>query len=72
MGTLLTASNSIFQLSGGADPLPTIAITQDMLTPLVEGVIANIGAILPMALGIFAIFLGIRIIPSFISKFARF
>ena len=46
---------------GGAD-LPTIAITTDMLKPLVEGVVANIGVVLPVGLALFAIMLGIRII----------
>ena len=51
--------------------LPTIAITEDMLKPLVEGVVANVGVILPIGLGLFAIFLGIRIIPGLISRFVR-
>ena len=51
--------------------LPSIAITTDMLTPLVEGVVANIQVILPVGLGLFAIFLGIRIIPGLISRFVR-
>ena len=51
--------------------LPSIAITTDMLTPLVEGVVANIQIILPVGLGLFAIFLGIRIIPGLISRFVR-
>ena len=53
------------------DELPTIAITEEMLTPLVEGVVANVGVILPIGLGLFAIFLGIRIIPGLISRFIR-
>ena len=48
--------------------LPTIAITEEMLTPLVEGVVANISVILPIGLGLFSIFLGIRIIPAVISR----
>lgn len=50
-------------------PLPTIAITTDMLLPLVEGVIANIGVILPVGIGLFSIFLGIKIVPGLISRF---
>lgn len=57
--------------SSGGSSLPTIAITTDMLKPLVDGVIANIGAILPIGLGLFAFFLGIRIIPGLISSFVR-
>ena len=51
--------------------LPSIAITTDLLAPLVEGVVANIQVILPVGLGLFAIFLGIRIIPGLISRFVR-
>jgi len=57
--------------AGGADALPSIAITTEMLTPLVEGVVANVQVILPVGLGLFAIFLGIRIIPGLISRFVR-
>ena len=39
--------------------------------PLVQGVVDNISAILPVGLGLFAIFLGIRIIPGLLSRFAR-
>ena len=53
------------------DNLPTIAITEEMLKPLVEGVVANVGVILPIGLGLFAIFLGIRIIPGLISRFVH-
>lgn len=57
--------------SGGTSSLPTVAITTDMLTPLVEGVVSNIGVILLVGLGLFAIMLGIRIIPGLITRFIR-
>lgn len=57
--------------SSGAATLPSIAITTEMLNPLVEGVMANVQVILPVGLGLFAIFLGIRIIPGLITKFVR-
>ncbi len=50
---------------------PTVSITNEMLAPLVQGVVDNISAILPVGLGLFAIFLGIRIIPGLLSRFAR-
>ena len=59
------------QGGSGSTTLPTVAITTDMLTPLVEGVVANIGVILPVGLGLFAIMLGIRIIPGLISRFIK-
>lgn len=49
--------------------LTAAAITPDMLAPLTEGITANIGVILPVAIGIFAIFIGIRLIPDLIKKF---
>lgn len=57
--------------SGGGSGLPSIAITEDMLRPLVDGVIANVSVILPIGLGLFAVFLGIRIIPALISRFVH-
>lgn len=47
------------------------AITEEILTPLVEGVVANISVILPIGLGLFAVFLGIRIIPGLVSRFVK-
>lgn len=57
--------------TGGASSLPSVAITEDMLSPLVEGVVANIGVILPIGLGLFGIMIGVRIIPSLINRFLR-
>lgn len=57
--------------SSTPDNLPSVAITSDMLKPLVDGVVANIGVILPVGIGLFAIFLGIRILPGMISRFVR-
>lgn len=58
------------QGASGSD-LSGIAITTEMLNPLVEGVMSNVQVILPVGLGLFAIFLGIRIIPGLITKFIR-
>ena len=57
--------------SSAAGSLPNLVITTDMLSPLVEGVVANVQVILPVGLGLFAIFLGIRVIPGLISRFVR-
>ena len=51
--------------------LPTIAITEEMLEPLVQGVIANVSVVLPVVLALMAVFLGIRIIPGLVSRFMR-
>lgn len=60
MGNLITA------LSSGTT---TATITEEMLQPLIDGVSANVGVILPVGLGLFAIFLGIALIPRLIKKF---
>lgn len=52
-------------------PLPTIAITQEMLTPLVDGVISNIGVVLPIGIGLFAIMLGVKLVPRIIGWFIK-
>ena len=56
---------------GGGGGLPSFSITEEMLSPLVEGVMSNSQVILPIGLGLFAVFLGIRIIPGLISRFMR-
>ncbi len=50
---------------------PAITTPEDM-TPLLDGIVANIGVFLPVVLGLAAIFFGIKIIPSLISRFSRF
>lgn len=66
---LIGTSVSAFASPGASGELPTVAITTEMLNPLVEGVVANISVILPVGLGLFAIMIGIRIIPSLINRF---
>lgn len=53
------------------EPLPTIAITQAMLKPLVDGVISNLGVILPIGIGLFSIMLGIKLIPRALGWFLK-
>ena len=55
----------------GAAIAASSAVTAFAAAPLVQGVVDNISAILPVGLGLFAIFLGIRIIPGLLSRFAR-
>ena len=71
-GTSALAAVSCFaEEPGVATDLPTFTITQDMMMPLVDGVVSNIGVILPVGLTIFAIIIGIRLIPGLISSFVR-
>lgn len=53
------------------DSSSAFVITADMLKPLVDGVTANVGVILPVGLGLMAIFLGIKFIPRLIHMFAK-
>lgn len=46
-------------------------ITTEMLQPLVDGVTSNIAVILPVGIGLFAIFIGIALIPKLIKKFTK-
>ena len=73
VGAAIAASSAVtaFAEETTGTTFPTVSITNEMLTPLVQGVVDNISAILPVGLGLFAIFLGIRIIPGLLSRFAR-
>lgn len=55
----------------GAESLGAATITSDMLTPLVDGLTANIGVILPVGIAVLAIFLGIKFIPKLIKMFTH-
>ena len=63
--------DAIAVMTSSTSPLPTLSITEEMLEPLIQGVIDNVTVILPIGLGLMAIFLGIRIIPGLISRFTR-
>ena len=74
LGGAMTLGSSLVafaaQTGGGdASELPTISITTDMLTPLVEGVVSNIQVVLPVGLGLMGLMLGIKVIPRLISRF---
>ncbi len=47
-----------------------VAITTEMLKPIVDAVTSNIGVILPVGITIFGIMLGIGLIPRIVGKFA--
>ena len=63
--------DAIAVMTSATTPLPTLSITEEMLEPLIQGVIANVTVILPIGLGLMAVFLGIRIIPGLVSRFMR-
>lgn len=64
--------NSMLSVLFSPESLPAnVAITNEMLQPLVDGVTANIGVILPVGIGLMAIFIGIALIPKLIKKFTK-
>jgi len=74
LGGAMTVGSSLVALAaesggGGASTLPSISITTDMLTPLVDGVVSNINVVLPVGLGLMGLMLGIKVIPRLISRF---
>lgn len=69
---LMAGASSVMAFASGSTPdleLPKINITTEMLSPLVEGIVANVNVILPVGLGIMGLMLGIRIIPALIRRF---
>lgn len=49
--------------------LQNVAITSDMLQPLLDGISSNISVILPVGIAVFAIFVGVSILPKIVKKF---
>lgn len=50
---------------------PTVAITEDMLKPIVDGIVANLAVILPIGIAIMGILIGVRLIPTLLGRFTR-
>ncbi len=48
-----------------------VGVTSEMLEPVLEGAKANLGVIVPVAIGLFAIMLGIGFIPVLFKKFRK-
>ena len=71
-GVMAAGSSVVAFASGSSNPsldLLQINITTQMLTPLVEGIVANVNVILPVGLGIMGMMLGIRLVPKLIRRF---
>ena len=49
--------------------LESVAISTEMLKPVVDGVAANLAVIIPIGIALFAILLGVTLIPKVIKKF---
>lgn len=54
-----------------ADGVTSVAVSSDQLQPIISAVTDNIAVILPIAIGIFGIFFGIKLIPKLINMFKR-
>ncbi len=70
-GALVAVGSATTAFASEVDTLPKVAITEEMLSPVVEAVVANIAVILPVGLGLFAIMVGIRLIPGMLLRFLR-
>jgi hypothetical protein len=46
-------------------------VTAEMLEPVLEGVKANLGVIIPVGIGLFAIIFGIGFIPKLFNMFGK-
>ena len=74
-GGVMTVGSSLVALAAetgtpsSTTDIPSISITTEMLTPLVEGVVSNIQVILPVGIGLMALMLGIKVIPRLIKRF---
>lgn len=61
--------NGLIAFASSEPNVPGIAITQEMLSPVIDGITSNIAVILPIALGIFSVFIGIKLIPRLFKQF---
>lgn len=52
-----------------ATEAPTLGITADMLKPISDAVVSNVGVILPACIGIFGIMIGVKLVPKLFAKF---
>ena len=57
-------------LTGGSPSIPT-GITPEMLEPVVDAIVTNIGVIMPIGITIFGIVLGISLVPRLFRLFTR-
>ena len=48
-----------------------VGVTNEMLEPVLEGAKANLGVIVPVGVGLFAIVMGIGFIPLMFRKFRK-
>ena len=68
MAAMSVVAMSVTAFAAEGEPF---TITTEMLQPVVDGVTANIAVIFPVGLSLFAIFIGIRLVPRLIRNFTR-
>lgn len=51
--------------------LGTAAVTAEQLATVTSDITAQVGVILPVALGLFGLFFGIKLVPKLIKRFAK-
>lgn len=66
-GAFAVAATTVTSFAAGT----TVAIDSAMLEPILEGVAANVAVIVPVAIGLFVIVLGIGFIPKIFKKFSK-
>lgn len=67
MTLALLVCMSLPAFAADGDPV----VTTEMLSPILDSITANVGVIIPVGIGIFAIVLGIRFIPRIFKMFTR-
>ncbi len=68
---VLVVTMSVLTMFSFAATEDGAAITSDMLSPVLDAVKDNIAVIVPVAIGLFAIMLGIALIPRLFKKFTN-
>ena len=54
-----------------AAPASNVAVTKEMLEPVLTGLKDNLAVIIPVGIAIFAIMIGIRFVPRIFKMFTR-
>lgn len=68
--TVVTTGAAVVPALAAVDP-PSAAITTEMLEPIITGITANIGVILPVGIAVFAIMIGVALVPKLIKRFTK-
>lgn len=48
-----------------------VAITSEMLTPIIDAITGNVAVIMPIGIAIFGLMIGLGLIPKIIGKFTK-